>query len=326
MTLRKSIFALVLSCAAAFTFIFGGALKTDRGTGEKRYKGIITLWHIDTFEGGTGSRKSFLSDVALKYEKRNEGTLIMVIDYTVRGAEEEMENGKFPDMISFGGGLSLKGFVPVKTEQNFPEGAFSGKTAAAIWAKGEYALFSKNGITGKEIDSLTVSEGDYNLPLVSFSLSGYIAKSVTIKPPAEAYADFVNGKTDFLLGTQRDVYRLSNRGFGATVTPLPAFSDLNQFIAITGDNPQKNACSQEFIDLLLSDAVQGELNKIGLFSVYGKVLYEDENLSALSLLKNNGVSAFFGKEKTEEIRAISFDAATGDKEALKKLNNITFLP
>ena len=324
--MRRSILALVLSCAAAFVFIFGGVLKTKRETVKKAYEGIVSLWHIDTFEGGTGSRRKFLLDLAVKYEKKHAGTLIMAIDYTVAGAEEEMKNGKFPDMISFGNGLELKAFSELKTENAYPEGVFSGTPAAAIWAKGEYALFSKTEPSGKEIDSLTVSQSEYNLPLVAFALSGFTAKKIVVKTPSEAYADFINGKTDCLLGTQRDVYRLLNRGFNAAVTPLSSFSDLNQFIAITGDNPQKNACAREFIDLLLSDAVQNDLNKIGLFSVFGRVSYEDPSLSALSEIRNNGVSAFLEKGKIDEIRALSLSAAAGDKDALKKINNIAFMP
>ena len=326
MFLKRSVFALILSVAAACVFLFGGALKTDRERDEKRYKGIVTLWHIDTFEGGTGSRKRFLSDVAIKYEKKRDGTLIMVIGYTIGGAEEEMKNGNYPDMISFGNGLKLDAFTSLDLKNDYPEGTFSGKTAAAVWAKGEYALFTKDGITGKEIEELTVSQSDYNLPLVAFALSGYSADKITVKPPADAYSDFVNGATDCLLGTQRDVIRLINRGYNATVTPLTAFSDLNQFIAITGDNPQKNACAREFIDLLLSDMVQSDLIKIGLFSVYGNTVYEDGNLLTLSGIKNRGISAFYGREKIEEIRAISYSASAGDKNALEKLNNVAFLP
>ena len=33
------------------------------------YQGVITLWNVDTFEGGSASKTSFLENVSLKFEK-----------------------------------------------------------------------------------------------------------------------------------------------------------------------------------------------------------------------------------------------------------------
>lgn len=47
--------------------------------GEKTsYQGIITLWNIDTFEGGTVGKSYFLESVASRFEAQNKGALIKV--------------------------------------------------------------------------------------------------------------------------------------------------------------------------------------------------------------------------------------------------------
>ena len=326
MKTKRIVISLLVSVTVVFTFVFGGTLKKDRNVAAKGYRGIITLWHIDTFEGGTGSRKQFLLDVGAKFEKLNEGVLVMAVGYTVEGAEEEMKKGNFPDMISFGNGLDINGYTPIEIEEEFIEGVYLGETAAVIWARGGYALFSKKEITEKTLNSVTVSESQFNLPLVAFALSGFSAKSVTVKSPLDAYVDFVSGKAEYLVGTQRDVIRLKNRGYSAVVTPLPSFSDLNQFIAITGRDEEKNECSKRFVSFLLSDDTQSKLNEIGLFSYNKNVSYEDENLSALNGVKGKGISVLAGKEKICEIRETALCAASGNEEALKKLNNVAFLP
>ena len=70
----------LLGFCVAFTLFFGKNFiyRKAESEGAKNYKGIINVWQIDSFEGGTGSRKNFLSDVARTFEKKNDGVLVMV--------------------------------------------------------------------------------------------------------------------------------------------------------------------------------------------------------------------------------------------------------
>ena len=328
MKIKTAVYSVMVTGIFIFTFIFGGVLKKYREEDVVQdYKGIISLWHIDTFEGGTGSRKQFLLNVASNFEKQNQGVLVMVIGHTVASAESEFEKGIFPDMVSFGNGLAIYNYKNLKTKLFYKEGIIGDKNICAIWAKGGYVLISKNEINGNVIDNLIVSQSAFTLPLVSFVLGGYSAKNIDIKQPKDAYADFFNGKSACLLGTQRDVVRLNNSGCSANITVLDKFSDLNQFIAVTGSDKVKNYYSQLFVDFLLSGRIQKTINKLSLFSLSEELDFDNENLTKMQLAKNSsGVSAFFSKEKLTEIRDISYNAAMGDETALKKLKNIDYLP
>ena len=316
-------FSFAVALVVAFTFLFGSSLLLRKDEEERPEIGIVTVWHIDTFEGGVGSRKQFLLDTAAKYQKTNTGSLIMVIGFTEDGANAEMEKGNYPDVLSFGAGVKLGRFVKLNGEE-YPEGNVNGEQAAKIWAKGNYAVFYKGESLPDGIDKITVSTASNTLPLVAFSLSGYTAEKIVEKSPLDAYYDFVNGNTDYLLGTQRDAHRLINRNFNFNIIPLDGFSDLNQFIAVTTTDEKKVKTASKFIDFLLSDKVQESLYKIGLFSVKSTVEYENEKLKSLSELKTNGISVLYGAEKIDEIRELSRLSATGDKDALKKINKLLF--
>ena len=66
---------------------------------------ILTVWHVDGFEGGKGSRYTFLREVGAKFSKQNKGVYLLVSSYTVEGVNALLEKGKRPDLISFGGAL-----------------------------------------------------------------------------------------------------------------------------------------------------------------------------------------------------------------------------
>ena len=71
----------------------------------QKYNYVLTLWNIDTFEGGVGSRSDFLSSIALSFADK--GSPIMVVTHTVESAKKAIESGKPPDMISYGVGVDF---------------------------------------------------------------------------------------------------------------------------------------------------------------------------------------------------------------------------
>ena len=66
---------------------------------------VLVMWHVDTFEGGTGSRQDFLMKSAVEFEKQNNGVLVSVIKHTEESVHENFSRGILPDMISFGVGV-----------------------------------------------------------------------------------------------------------------------------------------------------------------------------------------------------------------------------
>ena len=58
------------------------------------YSGILRLWHVDSFEGGKGSRVNFLKRTASQYEKSHNGLYFMVNTYTAEGAAQAIEIGR----------------------------------------------------------------------------------------------------------------------------------------------------------------------------------------------------------------------------------------
>lgn len=121
--------------------------------GEKaQYQGIITLWNVDTFEGGSGSRSGFLEWVAMKFEKKFKGALIKIENLSIDEMKANLMRGIYPSMFSFGMGIA--GFLKDKM-QTLPEklsnivptnlysaGLTGGLFKAAAWTYGGYSLIS----------------------------------------------------------------------------------------------------------------------------------------------------------------------------------------
>lgn len=324
--------SLIILFCIAFT-VFYGAGKISEGKSYEQpaeYKGVLTLWHIETFEGGQGSRKQFLLDVASDFEKNNEGVLVMVVSHTTLSATKNMEDGIYPDMISYGTGTFFGGMKELSVNHGFNGGAVGDKTYALPWCRGGYVLYSnpklvtKDGTYGK----IVISQGNSNLPLASLCLEeGLSFSEIETKTPLEAYIKFVEGKTPYFLGTQRDAVRFSNRGFTVHSKPLTAFNDLYQYISLTSTDELKLAYSEKFIDYLLSENVQKKLPKIAMLSEFYNNTYDLETLNLMQKVTGfSTISAFSSSELIEDVRHNALNAVNGDKDALAKIKNVLILP
>lgn len=142
---------------------------------------------------------------------------------------------------------------------------------------------------GKKVITYSVAFGGsgYTNSLGAFSAEfGKITSSPTAynpdytsKTPYGAYCDFVEGKANILLGTQRDVARIENRYTQGKIDNvvyqhLSQYTDLVQFIGIvnTTDTDIYNSANN-FINYLLLPENQAVLAKIGMYSVTGEILY-----------------------------------------------------
>ncbi|MBO4251601.1 MAG: hypothetical protein J5911_02950 [Clostridia bacterium] len=332
MKILRLISGLTVIAALLFTAFIGKDKITDNGVSllPAEYKGILTLWHIDTFEGGVGSRKQFLLSVSRGFEKENQGVLVMAMDYTVENAEKAMSEGKFPDLISYGAGVSVSNLQPITLKgAGDMQTAYNGEVYALCWCRGGYCLIENpDFIDGKSATGkLVVSQGKYTNPLVAFALSEKRQADFEILSPINAYIKFTAGKSKYLLGTQRDIHRLMVRGMDFTVTPLDGYNDLYQYISILSQDEKKAFYARKFAAYLVSDSVQSKLNKIGMMSRSLSVEYDSPELALMQkTVAKSTISAFSSKELIGELQNAGMLAARGDADELLKIKKLVATP
>ncbi len=328
MKILRIFLCLSLIFCTLFTVLFGykQISKKDASLKQKGYKGIITMWQVDSFEGGSGSRRQFLLDSAIGFEKENDGVLVMINTYTAQGVSEKLQKGEYPDLISYGCGTDINGSNQLTVDKVSFGGKVGKNAYATAWCKGGYVLICKGDKIGDIPDNLTtlsVSQAEYTLPLVALLLEGVKAEKIYTKKPLEAYIDFVNGKSEYLLGTQRDLVRLSNRGINIVVRPLIEYNDLYQYVSVTAKDKDKIYYANKFIEYLLSENVQQKLTKISMLSDFYKIDYQDAYFERLQEVKPvRTISAFTLSVNLIEIQQLSHLALSGDERALNKIKNM----
>ncbi len=312
-----------LSFCVLFTFFVGRNeigkeknLSTTNG-----YKGIITLWHIDTFEGGTGSRKQFLLKTAREYEKINDGVLIFATSHTVESVKENFAKGTYPDLISYGQGVEVENLLALTNISAVEGGKIGGEVVAIPWCRGGYFLIRNNNFKPKkgEGKKCLVSNAEYSLPLLAL-LDWKNKFDLLIKNQYSAYQEFVNNNAEYLLGTQRDVVRLINREFSFSAQPLSTYNDLYQYISIIKGDEEKVEECRGFVDFLLSEKQQKKLAGLNMFSCFYEVEFENEYMIEMQKLKSfPSVSAFNTKEIILELKNLSYSAYGGNEDSVNKL-------
>ena len=131
---------------------------------KSEYQGIIKLWNVDTFEGGSSSRASYLENLALAFEKKNKGLYIKVENITPSEMIANINIGVYPHLFSFGTGVAgylkekmidLPGDFAKLIRSNFYSAGLMGSSLKAVaWAVGGYSLIStseKIENAGKEV-------------------------------------------------------------------------------------------------------------------------------------------------------------------------------
>lgn len=324
--LRFSV-AAVLIFAVAFTAFYGKAGIAENGVSVEpaEYKGVLTLWHIDTFEGGVGSRKQFLMSMSREFEKKNTGVLIMATEHTVDSAKQAFKDGKSPDLISFGAGVDVKDMRPLDVNLPAYGGAYGGIIYAVPWARGGYCIIENPDYVGnkKEKPPIIVSQGEYTNPLLAFLLSGRTETDIEILSPMDAYVKFVSGKARYLVGTQRDINRLNTRGMDFVSAPLNGYNDLYQYIGITASDPVKAEYCQKFVNFLVSYEIQKNLHKIGMYGCYSDAEYDSPDMAAMQKAKSEyRISAFSSKELIKDLQEKGRRAAAGDADALAEIKKL----
>lgn len=309
---------IIISLITTFT-IGIKKIRENHVYSNENQKEILTVWHVDSFEGGTGSRRKFLLDVASDFEK-NTNVIIAVNSYSVLEIEEKLEKGNYPDIISFSNGINVSNLKKLNVEYN-AYGAKIGKDSFAVpWCRGGYVLISKNksGID-KNVEHLIVSQSEYNFPVFALLEDGYSFNKLDFYNPKIAYQKFLSEKNAVLLGTQRDVVRISYTKLDYEAYALKNYNDLFQYVGVCSDDKEKIKTSNDFIDYLLSEKVQQKLVNLKLFSEITEINFSDEVLNEMQKLTDFlTLPVFIDKGKINEIKqTLYYDTMKFKDEYLK---------
>lgn len=309
----KSILLVVIFvCAICILPFWFGRYGVYVPQSESTESTFLKLWHIDSFEGGSGNRAGFLSRIAVKYHAKKASCFVVVQTLSEEEAINAISTGNLPDLISFSHHVAnnfcdklqtIDIKSPARAEiQKFAEK--DGKTYALPWYMSGYCLIGNSAVDERVLTQLSVDTAysfgkpDAKNPKYAYTAglknsyaqvamlenSNAHANLKTCDPQMlektsfEAYSDFTKNNASVLLGTARDFYRVQNRtNLNAMQTcayvPLKKFSDLIQYIGIL--NPQQQAQSENFISFLLSNENQRALASIGLFSATDLDIYAD---------------------------------------------------
>lgn len=295
--LARFIFACLCVCAVAGGCV--AAFVNSADGEEDDALQVLTLWQIDSFEGGRGSRAEYLRSLAQDFAK-SANVYIEVTALSSDAARTNISAGVVPDIISYGAGF-------YGIESLVSEGY--GKA----WCRGAYCLIALSGTDFSSVSTANtvINEGKDNLVSAAALFSGL--QGANYAAPTSAYVSLISGEYDFLLGTQRDVIRLQTRGESFEVKPLPEFNDLYQYISVLTRDGEKAAVAEEYINYVLS---HGEsLTRIGMLCD-GETLYSDEMHALEGVDFSYTIPAVASSGAVAEIKKA---ARSGDINLLKSL-------
>ena len=299
------------------------------------YQGVVELWNVETFEGGVGSRESWLVNKSAKFESVNAGLFVHVTTLTVEQLETKLYNGDSFDLICFSrgvGNIVKERLAPITDNVGFVKNNFllSGEVDGLQYAvplyTGAYCLFAraeqlsqeqllnnaltqtytrKVGKTSVELQPLVCGFTPYNSPLSALAMSGGHGKANVSETVTQyqAYEQFVANRTAVtLLGTQRDMYRLSQKEANGKIehlsfAPLGGYTDLVQYVGMSSSASDKTSACLEYIKYLLSEETQSTLVNLSLFSVLENTFYtSDRYVECERALNQAYVPNVFGDE------------------------------
>lgn len=277
-------------------------MKNAKETVQADQMQVITLWQIDGFEGGKGSRANYLGDKAKKlFNKDNK--YLNVITLTAEAAEANISDGKLPDMISYP--PTFNAHLNSINRKDF---------AYKTWCYGSYCILTlQENADFSDVNgsNLIVNEGKDNLTNVAAALCGFAGAKTDV--PTNAYLQLINGKYKYLFGTQRDVFRLKTRGAAFSVKKVTEFNDLYQNISVLTKNNERYETCKRFVEYITES--NSDVERIGLFSKNAQK-YDDE----LKLLQDNTVDYALSAPCGENfIAGLKSAAANNDVNKIKNL-------
>ena len=259
--MRKLKFILPFIIVAVLIFSAVGITAAAKSGGGEEEMLTLTLWQIDGFEGGKGSRAGYLSGVARDISKRAR-CYITVTSLSAEAARENLDSGTVPDLISYpAGAYGISRYI-------------TGGTPYTVWCHGGYCFLTVDqsaDFSDISAQNTIINGGKDNFSGIAALFCG-VDGAVTAEPTS-AYVQLINNKYKYLLGTQRDIYRLITRGASFKTKPVTEFNDLYQNISVTATTQNKRNAAEAFISLLNSKS-DGVLSLGLMYS--GKFLHEGE--------------------------------------------------
>lgn len=269
---KKQIIFRIISFALCITIIIMAPILMAKHTAkvsekEESTMSVLTIWQIDSFEGGKGSRAHYLQTMWNQCYK-DSNIYVNVVSLTAFAARHNIANGIVPDLISYGAGTY--GI----------ENIICGEVPFFTWAHGGYcflAIDEQADFSDIDNTNTIINKGTDNLSGAAALICG-VEKAVAATPTG-AYVSLINGEYKYLLGTQRDIYRLKTRGVNFKVKSISEFNDLYQNISLTTTDYKKVVLAKKFIEYLLNN--EKNITKLGLI---GNKKYYDDEMSQMESL------------------------------------------
>ena len=275
---------LVVAPWTLFPSLLNAQANVNRGE-HFEYQGILELWHVETFEGGSVSRAKFLERQAINFEKQNKGCYIVIQTMNLEQLELNIENNKRPNMISFGIGASDKianELVELDSKNVRADlaksGQYGSRQLAVPYILGGYVLIENgNGTVGVGLKGTTN-------PLMAMQKNNLQIANIfkeTNLDSYDTYDKFLKGSFETLLGTQRDFYRVQNRQQKGLMTDvnfkfLGGYTDLVQYVSVFKGNKTEVEMCKKFVSSLIEENAQNKLAGYNLFSTLSNItLYKD---------------------------------------------------
>ncbi len=303
-------------------------------------KTILTVYHIETFEGGTNSRSKYLERQASLFNKKYPNCFVVVKTLTPDELALNLRKNELPDLYSFGVGVGsyIAGFLEeLEGNSNIRKdltgyGERQRKLLAYPYILSGYCLIShENLISGlessdisnytlstkynnKEVKGLSIATKSLINPVLALrknNINYNIVDLVEFNSTYDAYNNFIAKKSVSLIGTARDLARCKNREVNGSLssckyTFLGGFSDLVQYIGVVDSGSDaKEHYAKLFANFLLTDNAQSTLSRYGLFSVNGKNIYESGYMFEFESILNKdltSVNAFISKEEINKLQ------------------------
>lgn len=345
-TLKIAAFCLALSFFLFVPLFVIPRITTEHTQAKQEKKGIIELWHIESFEGGSASRVDWLLGRSREFENKHKGVYVSVTLKTKEQVFEAIENGQHFDLLSFSTGLGAEIMAhlqeykgAVNSSDNFTAGGvWNGRQYAVPYMTGGYFLFTTDERAEnlreivfeppKKQNILVCGYGLTNSPLTALALNsvGKITSDSKLDidektTQFKAYERFLRGESRLLLGTQRDQFRLWNRMANGRLDYVKAealggFTDLVQYVALSGSCDKMLEYATLFIEFLTFDGTQAKLSRCNMLSVCGVGVYSGGEMKMLedALKKAKTVNVFSSAKSLEGLRAQSLRSlANADK-------------
>lgn len=249
----KPVICLIASIVICTVFACTAFKSKESGKADEA-ETVLRIWQIDGFEGGRGSRADYLQKAGNEYGEKY-GCYVTVTSLSSDAARLNLAHGNKPDIISYPAGMyGLENYI----------------TGGQVWCNGAYCFLTLNGdFSDISADNTVMNAGKENFVKAVSILCGI--SGCKEEKPTGAYLKLIDGQYKYLLGTQRDVYRLKTRGVSFLVKPVSEYNDLYQNISVVSSCPNKDT-AKDYISFL-SDKSEN-ITALGLLG--GRTVYEDE--------------------------------------------------